>query len=44
MIKMDENYAHGSANFIVDKKNEFDFIIPKMKLSRNDDVKIRERF
>ena len=30
-------------NFIVDKKREFEFIIPNMKLSRNDDVKLREK-
>ena len=30
-------------NFIVDKKKEFDFVIPKMKLNRNDDVELRER-
>lgn len=31
------------ANFIVDKKNEFDFVIPKMKLNRNDDLELREK-
>ena len=31
------------ANFIVDKKKEFDFSIHKMKLNRNDDVELREK-
>ena len=31
------------ANFIVDKKKEFDFVIPKMNLNRNDDVELREK-
>jgi len=30
-------------SFIVDKKKEFDFVIPKMKLNRNDDVKLRAK-
>ena len=31
------------SNFILDKKKEFDFIIPKMKLDRNDELKLREK-
>ena len=31
------------ANFIVGKKKEFDFVIPKIKLNRNDDVELREK-
>ena len=31
------------ANFIVDKKKEFDFLIPKMKLNRNDDLRLRTK-
>ena len=31
------------SNFIVDKKKEFDFVIPKMKLNRNDDVELRRK-
>ena len=31
------------SNFIVDKKKEFEFIIPKMKLNRNDNVQLREK-
>ena len=31
------------ANFIVEKKKKFDFVIPKMKLNRNDDLKLREK-
>ena len=31
------------SNFIAEKKKEFDFIIPKMKLSRNDDMELREK-
>ena len=31
------------SNFIVDKKKDFDFVIPKMKLQRNDDVEIRNK-
>lgn len=30
------------SNFIVDKRKEFDFIIPKMKLNRNDNLQLRE--
>jgi len=30
-------------NFIVDKKKEFDFIIPKIKLNRNDNLELREK-
>jgi len=30
-------------NFIVDKKKEFDFVIPKTKLSRKDNLEIREK-
>ena len=31
------------SNFIVDKKKEIDFIIPKMKLNRNDCIELREK-
>ena len=31
------------SNFIVGKKKEFDFVIPKMKLNRNDNLKLREK-
>ena len=31
------------SNFIVDKKKEFDFVIPKIKLNRNDNVELREK-
>ena len=31
------------ANFIVEKKEEFNFVIPKMQLNRNDDVALRNR-
>ena len=31
------------ANFIVGKKNEFDFVIPRMKLNRNDNLELREK-
>ena len=31
------------SNFIVDKKKEFDFDIPKIKLNRNDNVELREK-
>ena len=30
-------------NFIVDKKKEFDFVIPKLKLNRKDDFELREK-
>ena len=30
-------------NFISDKKKESDFVIPKMRLNRNDDVELREK-
>ena len=31
------------ANFILDKKKEFDFVIPKMDLNRNDYFELREK-
>ena len=31
------------SNFIVDRKKEFDFVIPKMNLNRNDDVELRKK-
>jgi hypothetical protein len=31
------------ANFIIDKKNEFEFVIPKMMLNRNDNLELREK-
>jgi len=31
------------SNFIVEKKKEFDFVIPKMKLNRNDNSELREK-
>jgi len=31
------------ANFIVDKKKEFDFVIPKIRLNRNDNLQLREK-
>ena len=31
------------SNFILEKKKEFDFIIPKISLNRNDDLKLREK-
>ena len=31
------------SNFIVDKKKEFDFVIPKMRLNRNDDLGLRDK-
>jgi len=31
------------ANFIMEKKKEFDFVIPKIKLNRNDSVELREK-
>ena len=31
------------ANFTVDKKKEFDFVIPKMKLNRNDELELRNK-
>ena len=30
-------------NFIIDKKNEFDFVIPKINLNRNDNLELREK-
>jgi len=30
-------------NIIMDKKKEFDFVIPKMKVHRNDNVELREQ-
>ncbi len=41
-IILQNNLQHLS-NFILEKKKEFDFIIPKMKLNRNDDLELRER-
>jgi len=46
-----ENYSHQIilhdnlqqlSNFIVDKKQEFNFNIPIMKIRRNDDVELRD--
>ena len=31
------------ANFVVEKKKDFEFVIPKMNLNRNDNVELRER-
>ena len=31
------------ANLIVDKKKEIDFVIPKMRLNRNNDIELREK-
>ena len=31
------------SNFIVEKKKEFDFHIPKLNLNRNDDVELRKK-
>ena len=31
------------SNFIVDKKQDFDFIIPKINLNRNDSIELREK-
>ena len=30
-------------NFVVDKKKEFDFVIPKIKLNRNDNLELSEK-
>ena len=30
-------------NFIIDKKKEFDFVIPNMKLNRNYNLELREK-
>lgn len=31
------------ANLIIGKKKEFDFVIPKIKLNRNDELELREK-
>ena len=31
------------ANFIIGKKKDFDFIIPKIHLNRNDNLELREK-
>jgi len=31
------------SNLILDKKNKFDFSIPKMRINRNDCLKLREK-
>ena len=31
------------SNFILEKKKEFDFVISKMKLNRNDNLELREK-
>jgi len=50
--KNDKNYSYQIilqdnlqqlANFIVEKKTEFDFVIPKMNLNRNDELELREK-
>ena len=30
-------------NFIIEKKKEFGFVIPKMKINRNDNLELREK-
>ncbi|MDH3765232.1 MAG: CRISPR-associated endonuclease Cas1 [Nitrosopumilus sp.] len=40
-IILQDNLQHLS-NFIIDKKKEFDFVIPKMKLNRNDNAQLKE--
>ncbi len=32
------------SNFIIEKKKEFDFITPKMKINRNDNLELRGKF
>ena len=32
-----------SSNFIVEKKEEFEFVIPKIKVNRNDNLELREK-
>ena len=50
--KNDKNYSYQIilqdnlqqlANFIMEKKKEFDFIIPKMNLNRNNNLELREK-
>ena len=50
--KNDKNYSYQVilqdnlqqlSNFIVDKKKEFDFVIPKIRLNRNDNLELREK-
>jgi len=50
--KKGKNYSHQIilqdnlqqlANFILEKKKEFEFIIPKMQLNRNDNLELREK-
>ena len=52
IIKMTKNYSYQIilqdnlqklGNFVVDKKKEFDFNIPKIKLNRSDDFELREK-
>jgi CRISPR-associated protein Cas1 len=31
------------SNFILEKKNEFEFIVPKMRINRNDNLEFREK-
>jgi CRISPR-associated protein Cas1 len=31
------------ANFVLDKKKEFDFVIPKIKIERNNNLELREK-
>ena len=38
-----QNNLQQLSNFIVDRKEEFDFDIPKIRLNRNDDVQLREK-
>jgi len=38
-----QNNLQQLANFIVEKKREFDFVIPKMRLNRKDNLRLREK-
>jgi len=38
-----QNNLQQLSNFIIDNKKEFDFVIPKIKIERNDSIELREK-
>ncbi len=38
-----QNNLQQLSNFIVEKKDEFEFVIPKMKINRNDNLELRKK-
>ena len=52
ITRMEKNYSYQAilqdkaqqlANFIADKKKEFEYVVPKMNMNKNDNVELREK-